>query len=162
MRLVGRLMGFRDGRAQFSGSLPNVCKLADLKLNRLLNGFDEWGTQHEATAEAGERLRATVLPEQPSLGLDLVKEGIRNVLWATGYRPDYSWLHAPVLDRKGRLKHDGGVVTDAPGMVALGLTFLRRRKSSFIHGAEDDAGDLAEHLAQHLGAKSLPELKLSV
>ncbi|MCY3812902.1 MAG: NAD(P)-binding domain-containing protein [Gammaproteobacteria bacterium] len=152
VRLVGRLMGFRDGRAQFSGSLPNVCKLADLKLNRLLNGFDEWAVQHEATAEVGERLPATAVPEQPSLGFDLAEEGIRSVLWATGYRPDYSWLDVPVLDRKGRLKHDGGVVTDSPGMVALGLTFLRRRKSSFIHGAEDDARDLAEHLAHHLGA----------
>jgi len=152
VRLVGRLMGFCGGRAQFSGSLPNVCKLADLKLNRLLGTFDEWATQHEATAEAGERPPATVVPGQPSLGFDLAKEGIRSVLWATGYRPDYSWLHAPVLDRKGRLKHDGGVVADAPGMVALGLTFLRRRKSSFIHGAEDDARDLAEHLARLLGA----------
>lgn len=152
VRLVGRLMGFRDGRAQFSGSLPNVCKLADLKLNRLLNSFDEWAMQHEATAEPGERLPATAVPEQPSLGFDLAEAGIRSVLWATGYRPDYSWLDVPVLDRKGRLKHDGGIVSDAPGMVALGLTFLRRRKSSFIHGAEDDARDLAEHLAQHLGA----------
>ena len=154
VQLVGRLMGLRGGRAQFSGSLRNVCKLADLKLNRLLNGFDEWATQHEATAEAGERLPATVMPEQPSLGFDLAKEGIRSVLWATGYRPDYSWLHAPVFDRKGRLRHDGGVVTDAPGMVAMGLTFLRRRKSSFIHGAEDDAKDLADHLACHLGAST--------
>lgn len=152
VRLVGRLMGFRDARAQFSGSLPNVCKLADLKLYRLLNSFDDWATQHEATAEAGERPPATVVPGEPSLGFDLAKEGIESVVWATGYRPDYSWLHAPVLDRKGRLKHDGGIVTDAPGMVALGLTFLRRRKSSFIHGAEDDARDLAAHLARHLGA----------
>lgn len=152
VELVGRLMGLRDGRAQFSGSLRNVCKLADLKLNRLLNGFDEWATGHEAAAQAGARLPATVVPKQPSLGFDLAKEGVRSVLWATGYRPDYSWLHAPVFDRKGRLRHDGGVVADAPGMVAMGLTFLRRRKSSFIHGAEDDAQDLAGHLAQHLGA----------
>ena len=152
VQLVGRLMGFRHGRAQFSGSLRNVCKLADLKLNRLLNGFDEWATAHEATAEPGERLPATVVPERPSLGFDLAKDGIQSVLWATGYRPDYSWLHAPVFDRKGRLRHEGGVVADAPGMVALGLTFLRRRKSSFIHGAEDDARDLAGHLARHLRA----------
>jgi putative flavoprotein involved in K+ transport len=50
-----------------------------------------------------------------------------------------------VLDRKGRLRHDGGVVC-APGLYALGLTFLRRRKSSFIHGAGDDARDLSLHL----------------
>ena len=55
-------------------------------------------------------------------------------IWATGYRPDYSWLDVPVFDRKGRLRHDGGVVA-APGMYVMGLPFLRRRKSSFIDGA---------------------------
>ena len=154
VRLVGRLMGFRDGQAQFSGSLRNVCKLADLKMNRLLASFDDWATDHEATSEPGERFPNTAVPEQPRLGLDLAKEGIASIVWATGYRPDYSWLHAPVLDRKGRLRHDGGVVTDAPGMVALGLTFLRRRKSSFIHGADEDSRDLATHLAEHLGART--------
>ena len=58
-----------------------------------------------------------------------------------------------MLDRKGRLRHDGGVV-DAPGLYALGLPFLRRRKSSFIHGAEDDVRDLGAHLAQHLRSPS--------
>ncbi len=71
------------------------------------------------------------------------------MVWATGYRPDYRWLDVPVLDAKGRLRHDGGVV-DAPGMYAMGLPFMRRRKSSFIHGAEDDARDLTAHLAGYL------------
>ena len=151
-RLVGRLMGFRDGKAQFSGSLRNVCTLADLKMNRLLNGIDEWAADNGlADDDAGVRGPKTVVPADPSLGFDLRAEGIRSVVWATGYRPDYSWLHVPVLDRKGRIRHDGGVVTNAPGMAVLGLTFLRRRKSSFIHGAGDDAEDLAAHLAGHLG-----------
>ncbi len=152
VRLVGRLMGLRDGKAQFSGSLRNVCTLADLKMNRLLNGIDEWADEHGGNgAEPPTRLPRTVVPDTPSLGFDLAKEGIRSILWATGYRPDYSWLDVPVLDRKGRLRHDGGVVEGAPGMVAMGLTFMRRRKSSFIHGAGDDARDLARHLANHLG-----------
>ena len=54
-----------------------------------------------------------------------------------------------MLDRKGRIRHDGGVV-DAPGMYVLGLPMMRRRKSSFIHGIEDDARDLMSHLASHL------------
>ena len=54
-----------------------------------------------------------------------------------------------MFDRKGRIRHDGGVV-DFPGLYLLGLPFLRRRKSSFIHGAEDDARDLSEHLASYL------------
>ena len=55
----------------------------------------------------------------------------------------------PVVDRKGHLRHDGGVV-DAPGLYAIGLPVLRRRKSTFIHGAEDDARDLIDHLARYL------------
>ncbi|MDH5242280.1 MAG: hypothetical protein OEW73_16065, partial [Gammaproteobacteria bacterium] len=73
----------------------------------------------------------------------------QTVIWATGFRPDYSWLDVPVLDRKGRIRHDGGVV-DAPGMYVLGLPVLRRRKSSFIHGIEDDVRDITEHLANYL------------
>ena len=51
-----------------------------------------------------------------------------------------------MFDRKQRLNHEGGVVSGASGMYVLGLTFLRRRKSSFIHGAEEDARELVEHL----------------
>jgi putative flavoprotein involved in K+ transport len=59
-------------------------------------------------------------------------------------------VQLPVFDETGQLRHDGGVVTDAPGVYFLGSTFLRRRKSSFLHGAADDTRDLAEHLAAHL------------
>ena len=74
-------------------------------------------------------------------------------MWATGFRPDYGWLDVPVLDAKGHLRHDGGVV-DSPGLYALGLPVLRRRKSTFIHGIEDDARDVVDHLAGHLATRS--------
>ena len=77
---------------------------------------------------------------------------IRSIVWATGFHPDYHWLEVPVVDRKGHLRHEGGVV-DAPGMYALGLPLLRRRKSTFIHGAEDDARDVVGHLAGFLAVK---------
>jgi putative flavoprotein involved in K+ transport len=84
--------------------------------------------------------------------LDLHKEGIGTIIWATGYRPDYSWLHVPVLDRKGRILHDGGIVHAASlaNMYVIGLPFLRRRKSSLIDGVGDDAAVLADHLAGSL------------
>jgi putative flavoprotein involved in K+ transport len=77
------------------------------------------------------------------------------LVWATGFRPDYRWLNVPVFDRRGRLRHEGGVVA-APGLYALGHPFLRRRKSSFIHGAEDDARELSSHLACYLAGSRLP------
>jgi putative flavoprotein involved in K+ transport len=105
-----------------------------------------------AAATSPERFAPTLVDDAPLLSLDLRRGEIRSVVWATGFRPDYGWLHVPVLDRKGRLRHDGGVV-DAPGMYAMGLTFMRRRKSSFIHGAEDDARDLSAHLKRYLDGR---------
>jgi putative flavoprotein involved in K+ transport len=154
VRLVGKLAGVQDGKAQFSGSLRNVCELADLKLNRLLNTIDEWVAQQGRDNEfdAPHRFDPTRIEAAPPLGLDFERAGIHTILWATGFRPDYSWLDIPVLDRKGNLRHDGGVVTEAPGLYALGLPFLRRRKSSLIDGVGDDACDLSAHLHAHLDA----------
>jgi putative flavoprotein involved in K+ transport len=154
VKLIGRLAGTRDGKAQFSGSLRNVCELADLKLNRLLNTFDEWAAAnglHDGI-DTPHRPAPTRLEASPPLGLDFARSGIRTIVWATGFRPDYSWLDIPVLDPKGNIRHDGGVVTGAPGLYVLGLPFLRRRKSSLMDGAGDDARDLTEHLAAHLRA----------
>lgn len=157
-RLVGRLMGFSQGKAQFSGSLRNVCTLADLKMRRLLGTFDQWAVDRGLDGELDEpeQHESTRVPASPRLSLDLAAEGVRTVVWATGFRPDYSWLDIPVLDRKGELRHDGGVVTAAPGLYRVGLPMLRRRKSSYIHGAEDDARDITEHLNAYLHGRQVP------
>jgi putative flavoprotein involved in K+ transport len=148
VEVVGRLTGLRDGKVQFSGSLANHCALADLKMNRLLASIDDWVTANGFADRfpSPHRYEPTDIGSDTKLGLDLHHSKIRTVIWATGYRPDYSWLDIPVLDRKGRIRHEGGVVA-APGMYVLGLPFMRRRKSSFIDGAGDDAADHAEHLS---------------
>jgi putative flavoprotein involved in K+ transport len=152
VRLVGRFAGISDGRAQFSGSLRNVCALADLKLGRLLDQIDEWATEQglDGELEPAWRPPPTIVEDAPPLGLDLTSGEIRSIVWATGFRPDYSWLDVPILDRKGLIRHDGGVVVDAPGMYLMGMPFLRRRKSTLIDGAGDDAEDLSGHLATYL------------
>jgi putative flavoprotein involved in K+ transport len=151
VQLRGRVGAIRDGVALFSGGLTNHCALADQKLRRLLEEIDEWIDEHGLDGEVGppEPVDRTRLPADTPLRLDLASGEANTVVWATGFRPDLSWLELPVFDGSGRLRHDGGVV-DAPGVYHLGATFLRRRKSSFIHGAEDDTADLADHLEQHL------------
>ena len=151
VKLVGRLAGINEGKAQFSGSLRNLCAMSDLKMGRLLDTIDEWATDNglDGEVEAPHRLPPTEVEESPPLGMDLTSGEIRTIVWATGFRPDYSWLDVPVLDRKGQLRHDGGVV-ESPGMYLMGIQFLRRRKSALIDGAGDDARDLSDHLASYL------------
>ena len=146
VRIVGRIGSIVDGRAQFAGSLRNVCALADLKMNRLLNTIDE-----TAGGEAdGVRPERTIVDDDPLLELDLHSGEISTIVWATGYRPDYSWLEVPVVGRNGHIKHDGGVVVDSPGLFVLGLPFLRRRRSTFINGAAADTADITKALLQVL------------
>jgi putative flavoprotein involved in K+ transport len=154
--LVGRWAAVRDGRALFSGGLRNVFSLADLKMQRLLDNFDEWARTngHDADLDPPERFAPTQVPESHRLQLDLERGEIRTVMWATGYRPDYTWLDVDVVDAKGQLRHDGGVV-ESPGLYALGLPVLRRRKSTFIHGIEDDAREVIDHLAGYLAGRRL-------
>ena len=152
VKLVGRLAGIHDGKAQFSGSLLNQCAMSDLKMGRLLDTIDEWATENgvDGDVEAPHRLPPTEVPDAPPLGMDLTSGEIKTIVWATGYHPDYSWLDVPVLDRKGLVRHDGGIVGDALGMYLMGLQFLRRRKSALIDGAGDDARDLSAHLVTYL------------
>ena len=152
VELVGRLAAIRDGRALFSGGLVNMFALADLKMGRLLDTFDEWARDQRRDGEVGppHRFEPTRAPASSRWQIDLTGGEFKTVVWATGFRPDYGWLQLPVVDDKGCLRHDGGVVSGAPGVYALGLPVLRRRKSTFIHGVEDDAREIVEHLAGHL------------
>ncbi|MEM7706168.1 MAG: NAD(P)/FAD-dependent oxidoreductase [Pseudomonadota bacterium] len=151
VKIVGRLTAFRGGRALFSGNLHNVCRLADLKMQRLLRTLDAWIDESlpQSRSLGGAFPNPTLVPDNPELVLDLKAAGIDSILWATGLKPDYSFLDLPVFDARGRLMHDGGVV-GAPGVYVLGLPFMRTRKSSLIDGAADDAKALAAHLVGYL------------
>jgi putative flavoprotein involved in K+ transport len=153
--LVGRIAGIAGGKAQFAGSLRNMCALSDLKMARLLDLIDAWACENgvDDKVDPPHRLPPTRVADSPPLGMDLTSGAIRTIVWATGYRADHSWLEVPVFDRKGAIRHDGGVV-DAPGLYLMGMQFLRRRKSALIDGAGDDARELAAHLSSYLGNRA--------
>ncbi|HMD23070.1 MAG TPA: NAD(P)-binding domain-containing protein [Streptosporangiaceae bacterium] len=155
IRIVGRLGLITDGVAQFSGALANTCALADLKMNRFLNRADEWATASglDDDLPPPHRFAPTRVDPHTPLELDLTSGEITTVLWATGFRPDHSWLDIPVRDRKGHIRHDGGVVTGAPGLYLLGMPVLRTRASTYIHGAAADTAALACHLHSFLSSR---------
>ena len=131
-----------------------MCALSDLKMGRLLDTIDAWARANDLdnTVEPPHRLPPTRVEDSPPLMINLTIGEIKTIIWAVGYRPDYTWLELPILDRKGMVRHDGGVVA-SPGMYLMGTQFMRRRKSALIDGAGDDARDLSAHLASYLAGR---------
>jgi putative flavoprotein involved in K+ transport len=150
VRMVGRLGGIDGGIAEFKGDLDQTTAAAHKRMMRCLDRIDahivDYGLQ---TAVVDAAARVPFLAQGDAITLDLRREGIRSVVWATGYVRRYPWLKAPVLDHRGEISHRGGV-TASPGLFVLGLTYLRRRRSSFIDGCALDARDLAPLVKTHL------------
>ena len=73
------------------------------------------------------------------------------VIWATGYRPDYSWIDFPVFDPDGRVRHRRGV-TDVPGLYFLGLTWQHTRGSALLGWVKNDAEFIAGQISQRVEA----------
>src|SRR5258708_6180569 len=102
--------------------MPQVWHQYATRPPELLATLDEWAARAgiDAEVERPERFEPTRIPSSRS-EINLVRDGIRTVVWATGYRPDHSWIDLPVFDRKGLIRHDGGVVRGAPDMYVVGL-----------------------------------------
>ena len=149
VELTGRLVGIARGRAQFSGSLANFVKAADLKQGRLLDRVDAHVDECGLRDEVGPPDRPSPTPV-PTVVTELGLARFSAVVWATGHRPRYPWLDPGLLDRHGAIRHDGGVMNTA-GMYVLGLPFTRRRRSNLLAGVGPDARYLYTRLVEHLG-----------
>lgn len=144
VRLVGRAVGIEDGRLQFKDDLAETVAASQVRLERLLGRIDAAADRAGAPAEAWPAPQ--FFASSPN-SLDLA--GVRTVVWATGFKRNYSWLHVPVLDGRGEIIHSGGV-TPSPGLYVLGLRFLRHWDASFIDAVDEDATALAADLRGHL------------
>ena len=151
VRLTGRLVGADDGRVVLADDLAQTTASADARLARFLQRVDrhvrDSGLEGEVLERdaAPDRLRSTSAPSE----LSLPGSGIRTVLWATGYRPSYPWLHVPVLDPGGRVVHHRGA-TASPGLYVVGARWQTRRSSSFLAGMGEDATSVVTDLVRRL------------
>ncbi len=145
VRVVGRLAGIRDGAAYLNDDLEAKVAAAQSRVERLLGRIDESADAADTPTEAWP---APLTFEPSPAALDLEANGIRTVVWATGFKRDYNWLRVPVLDAAGEIIHRGGV-TPAPGLYVTGLQFLRRWNPSFIDAVSDDAIELAAEIQRY-------------
>ena len=147
VRLLDRIEDCDGNKACFDGDLDARIQKSDVKMRRVLDQVDDFiasNWRYLETLELPDRPEAFDAPSSPDR-LDLKKEGISTVIWATGFQRSYPWLRVEVLDTRGEIVHDGGV-TPVHGLYAIGLNFMRHRYSSFIGGVGADAAFLADRI----------------
>jgi len=150
VQLTGRVRAINGFEVTLADDLIASAAAADLKMAEILTRIDRYIGLVGMETDDAEPFRptwpsATDAPER----LDLKAEGIKTVVWATGYRRAYPWLRVPVLDESGEIVHDGGFTTEF-GLYVLGMNFQRRRNSSFIDGVGADAWTIAEHIGRSM------------
>jgi putative flavoprotein involved in K+ transport len=148
IRVLGRLIGASDATLAVARNANELLDEADAAFAGFLSAAREFAatnpdlelSEEEPTGSAG--LPATVAEVEY---LDLRREKVAAIVWATGYDYDYGWLQAPVLDAQGRPLQQRGV-TEASGLYFLGLHWMHTFKSGLLAGVGSDAEYLAEHM----------------
>jgi putative flavoprotein involved in K+ transport len=148
-RLYGRFEGFDAGRAVFAPTLEEGLEFGRTWERNLARRCDEWAaaTGVELPPPVAEAERPVRGHDPTELALD--REGVAAVLWAGGFRPDFSWIDFPIFDELG-FPHAARGVSDVPGLAFVGLPWLHTRKSPLLLGVGDDAAHVASAVADHL------------
>ncbi|MCX8510059.1 MAG: NAD(P)/FAD-dependent oxidoreductase [Rhodobacteraceae bacterium] len=150
MVLLGRTGAFEKGVMQVAGDLQENIARGDENHLSVLAAADAYVTQNGLDLPPEpEARRLRPWPDcatNPIRSLDLARCGITTLLWATGYRLDFTWLKVGHYDAKGAPLHRRGRAEGVPGLYFLGLPWLARRASPFIWGVWHDADDLAEEI----------------
>ena len=145
MTLHGRLTGSAADKARFAGDLADNLDAADDTYERINRDIDQWIAEHGVDAPPGANYEPAWEPDGGGGELDLGAAGVRTVVWATGFRSDWSWVKAPAFDGAGYPTHHRGVTT-VPGLYVLGLPWLHTWGSGRFAGIARDAQHLADRI----------------
>ena len=148
--LTGRIVAARDGVLDVAPGLGESLAAGDAYYAGFLDLLDAHVKRHGLNLPEEPAARAVLADPAclttPLQRLDLGREGVSAVIWATGYGVDFGWIDIPVLDSSGEPVHRGGV-TAVPGLYFLGLQWLSKMHSAFLSGVGDDAAVLADHIS---------------
>ncbi len=153
--LVGVTAGYDHGKLVFKEGLAQNIAEGDQSYFEVLQQADAY-IQHHGLDLPPEPEAWELLPDpdcvlNPILSLDLEKAGITTILWATGFKFDFSWLKVPeAFDENGMPFHKRGISAEG-GIYFLGLPNLVNRASSFIYGVWHDAKYIADHIMTRQG-----------
>jgi putative flavoprotein involved in K+ transport len=146
VRLAGRLVSSDGRRLQFADDLAATTAAADTRLERILTQIDRHVASTALEAELLTAITpAPLAPTEPIRRLDLRRQRVSSIVWATGFTRSYPWLRVPALDERGEIAHQRGV-TPQPGLYVLGQRFQHRLDSNFIDGVRHDAAYVAGHI----------------
>jgi putative flavoprotein involved in K+ transport len=154
VRLLGRFRGFRDGIAYFGDDLADNLAWGDAQarsyletVERAIRNQDIDAPDDDLPADLRQGAEAPpVVAGRASRELDLAAAGVGTILWATGYRPDFSWVGLPFLESDGYPRQQRGV-TDVDGLYVLGLDWLHSARSGLFAGIDEDATYVAGVIA---------------
>jgi len=150
INLVGLTDSFDGNKVSFRSDLVENVARGDQNYLDLLDAADAYIERNNLDLpeepEARNMLPDPACMTNPILELDLAEAGITSIVWATGFRVDYSWLQVNAFDDEGKPAHQRGVSTE-PGVYFVGLPWLSRRGSTFIWGVWHDAKHIADHIA---------------
>ncbi|HYJ09587.1 MAG TPA: alpha/beta fold hydrolase [Polyangiaceae bacterium] len=149
MHLYGRLEAVDGAQLEFSSDLAERLRFADSKFDEEFRPlFDAYIAAAGVTAPPDDRPKPDDFVPPVVTRLDLDAANIANVIWATGYALDFSWVDLPIFDEWGYPRHVRGV-TEQPGLYVVGLPWLYSEPSSVFAGVGDDARYVVEHLVAH-------------
>ena len=146
--VVGRLEGVQDGSAHFAPGIEATLTAGDEFAYSVIARIDDYIAEHGLEAGAPEERESLPSPIEDITRIDLRDAGITTILWANGYRPDYSWIALEISDEFGWPLQKRGV-SEHLGLYFVGVNWLSKRKSALFGGVGEDA----EHVISHLVAR---------
>lgn len=152
MRLYGSLEGAQGALLRFAPDLGRNLDAADAVYEAINRSIDAYIDERGIEAPPGSRYVPPWRPPFDPLTLDLGQTSIRSVVWATGFRTNFSWLDFPIFDRRGLPQHVRGV-TPVPGLYFLGLPWAYTWGSGRLSGVGRDAAYLGEQITQALAGR---------